>query len=82
MTWLIIFILALLAASAFLFWMRLKDKRYLKKPVREALGPELKKEIQKEKKEFADHQEKFGKALEKAMKKSPQPPFDKGGGNP
>lgn len=69
MTWIIIFILTLLAASAFLFWTHLKDKRYLKKPVREALGMELREEIEKEKKEFAEHQEKFQAAMEKAGKK-------------
>ncbi|MDO8520275.1 MAG: hypothetical protein Q7T11_08970 [Deltaproteobacteria bacterium] len=67
--WLTLFILTLILSLGFLFWLHRKDSRYLDKPVREALGPELKKEIEKEKAEFAEHQEKFGKALEKAKDK-------------
>ena len=68
--WLGLFILTLLAASSLLFWIHLRDKRYLKKPVREALGPELKEEIEKEKGEFADHQAKFQRAMERARQKT------------
>ena len=69
MIWLILFILSLLGAVAFLIRTYRKDRRYLQKPVREALGEELREEIEKEKKEFQDHQEKFQKALEKAQRK-------------
>lgn len=71
--WIILFLIILLVAIGLLVFVHIRDKRYLSKPVREVLGEELKEEIEKERNEFAQHQEKFQKALEKAKAKSPQP---------
>lgn len=38
----------------------------MKKPTREALGKELRREVEMEKKIFSDRKERFGKALDRA----------------
>lgn len=67
--WLILFILIIIAGALVLAWVRLRDRRYLHKLTREALGKNLQKEIEMEKKVFSDRKERFGKALERARKR-------------
>ncbi len=63
------FILVFILGSIFLIFTRLRDARYLKGSTREALGEELKAEIEGEKSLFARHASRFQAALDKANKK-------------
>lgn len=63
------FILVFILGSAFLVFIRFRDARYLKGSTHEALGDELKAEIEKEKSLFARHATRFQAALDKANKK-------------
>lgn len=69
--WISLLILALALGTASLVWVQIRDRKYLNRKTRDVLGEELKKEIEKEKAAFEDHQKKFNAALEKAKKKSP-----------
>lgn len=64
--WLISGIIVLFVAMGFLFWIRWKDSRYLKKQTRDILSKELRKEIEEEKAQFSRKKALFQKALQKA----------------
>lgn len=66
---LFLFIFISLLGFGFLGWFVWRDRRFLKKPTKEALGPELKKEIEEEKKLFSRHQERFNQAMMRAKRK-------------
>lgn len=68
--WTEIFIVLILVTGGFLLFMYRRDKKYLSKPMREVLGDDLKKEIEKEKTDFTRHQTLFEKALKKAEDRS------------
>lgn len=66
---LILFTILGVAAVVFLIYLFIRDRRYLKKPTREALGDDLRKEIEREKRLFETNKARFDDALEKAKKK-------------
>lgn len=72
--WLDLFIIFLVLGLAVLVVFRIKDRRYLKKKTGQALGSDLKKEIEDERNEFARHKLLFQTALNKAKNKNPHGP--------
>lgn len=71
--WSILFGLLFVLAFAFLFWLGQRDRRYLKKPVRDVLGKEMRREIEKEREEFDERKKQFTQVLEKIQKKNKTP---------
>ncbi len=67
--WWNLFVLVVILATLFLIKIRFKDRRYLKGSTRDALGPDMKKEIEEEKKLFLKHQARFQGALEKVSER-------------
>ena len=61
-----VFIVVFLLGFLFLIFYFFRDRKYLKRPTREVLGPELKKEIEGEREDFNRRKERFEKALSKA----------------
>lgn len=67
--WLILALIFFVLAIGFLFWIRLKESRYLRKPIRDILSEELRSEINEEKAQFYRKRALFQKALGKASQK-------------
>lgn len=67
--WTSLFIFAFVFSLAFLVWTRLRDRRYLKSPIKQVLGEDLKKEIEEEKILFEKKKQRFQQALIEAEKK-------------
>ena len=66
---LILFSIIGFGVVAFLIYFFIRDRRYLKKPTRDALGKDLKKEIDREKRIFETNKARFDAALEKARRR-------------
>lgn len=61
-TLIIVFILGV----SFIIFLKIRDKKYLEKSVKDALGKNLKEEIEEEREMYYKHKEKFNKALKQA----------------
>ncbi|MBI2340550.1 MAG: hypothetical protein HYU99_09350 [Deltaproteobacteria bacterium] len=72
------FIIILVLGFLFLGFYFYRDRKYLKRPAREGLSPELKKEIETEREDFKRRKERFEKALSRAQTKSRTPLLRKG----
>ncbi|MBI4411867.1 MAG: hypothetical protein HY541_05230 [Deltaproteobacteria bacterium] len=62
-----LFIFIFLLGFLFLVFYFFRDRKYLRKPTREALGTDLRKEIEEEQGDFKRRKERFEKALSKAQ---------------
>lgn len=62
----ILFSIVVIVVTGLLVFLFIRDRRYLKKPTRDALGRDLKQEIDREKRLYQTHKARFESALEKA----------------
>ncbi|MFH1830773.1 MAG: hypothetical protein ABH871_08380 [Pseudomonadota bacterium] len=69
MTWYIIAGIAALVALGILIYTYVRDRRYMKKRVLEAMSPDLRKEIEEERAASLVRRELFKEALEEATQK-------------
>ncbi len=65
MSEIILFIVLSILLIAGLVWLRLRDRKYLKKKTRETLRPEILEELEKEKQEIERKKQAFEKELNK-----------------
>ena len=68
MVWYVIAIICFAIAAALLVYTRVRDSKYDKKKTSEAMGEDLKFEIEEEREAALDRQKKFNEALKQAGK--------------
>lgn len=61
--WFEVLMIALVLGLAGVVWLGLKQRHLLKRKTKEALGEELKREIEKERAQYYRNQEQFEKAM-------------------
>lgn len=65
---LVLLIMLGIAGLGVIVWLYYRDRRYLKRPVREVLSPSVQAEIKQEQREFARRRERFSGDLQRAQK--------------
>lgn len=71
--WFKLLVISLVLGLAALVWLGLKQRHLLKRKTKEALGEELKREIEKERAQYYRSQEQFEKALKHQQEKKTHP---------